>query len=413
MLGQKNKTYVVVGKDLAPLAETAGRDSLAVGQIGVFKNGAALAIDGTTDLVAGDRFKIVYKDVDGKILESPFYDYDLIKKKTAANYAASTEQKSYIGYNGTTGSIAVANSDIYSIHVIRKDWSKTWNEHGSFKLGAAYESDASATQTEIADALFTNLVKNFGVEKAKSGVTVTNVGRISSAAVTQDNGFDNAVTVVKGVNAVTVATAITYDTGTAVVVGDYIRLGSVAGGTALTSNTYKVTAINSLVLTLDAPVLEASGTYAAGTFDAEVIPAASVANWGLMLSSEPVKFVPGLFNFQNVTFDVTLSDAFGATIITQATAPYKGIGTYKEVAQIEWELRNNQREAFHNASYPVQENLNAVSTATYDMITIELANDNARSLNGYDYSFHSLVIATANESVSTIHTDLKDIFNIS
>ena len=414
MLGQKNKTYMVVGKDLAPLAETETREDLATGQIGIFKNGSNTAIDGTTDLAAGDRFKVVYKDVDGKILESPMYDYSLIQKKSAANYLASTEQKTYIAYNGTSGSINLSNNDVYHIHVIRKDWSKTWNEHGSFKLGGVYESDSDATQTEIADALFTNLVKNFAIERLKSGVTVTSVVRINSAAVTALNGLDNAATVTKGVSAISIATAVEYNS-TAVAVGDYVRIGSVAGGTTLTSNVYKVTSIDSLVITLDAPVLEASGTYAAGTADIEVIPAATAkaADWGLMLQSEPVKFIPGLFKFQNVTFEVTLSAAFAGTPVTKATKPTKGIGTYQDVAEMEWETRNVMREAYHVASYPVSENLNATLGKTYDLITIELVNDNARAINQKDLSFMSLVIATENESTGTVHTDLKDIFNIS
>ena len=84
--------------------------------------------------------------------------------------AAATEQKTYIGYNGTTGSIAVANSEVYTVRLLRKDWSKTWGEHGSFKLVGTYQSDASATQTEIADALVANIYKNLLVEKQKSGV---------------------------------------------------------------------------------------------------------------------------------------------------------------------------------------------------------------------------------------------------
>jgi hypothetical protein len=415
MLGQKNKTHIIVGKDLAPLTETQTRDNLSVGQIGVFKNGKTTAIDGTTDLTAGDRFKIVYKDVDGNIVESPMYDYDLLKRKKAKNYAASTEQLSYLGYNGTTGTLEVTNSNDYIIHMFRKDWSKTWGEHSNYKLASAFTSDATATEYEVAVGLTANAVKNFEEEKLRSGTTVTTVGLINSTAVTAANAIDNNTTVVKGVNAVTVATAATYNTGTAIAVGDFLRIGTVAGGTALTSNIYKVTAVNSLVLTLDRKVTDASGTYATATDDIEVIPKATIlaaTGFGISFKSEPVKFSPGLFKFQNVTFELSLTN-FGATPVTESTKPYKGVGTYKEVAELEWELRGNRGEGYKVASYPVSQNLNATSGKTYDMISLDFENDNARSLNGKEYSFHSLVIATENESVSTIHTDLKDILNIS
>jgi len=406
-----------VVKDVAPLGETSTRASLAVGQVGVFKNGSATAIDGTTDLAAGDKFKVVFKDVDGYIIESPMYDYNLITSKRAANYAAGTEQKSYIGYNGTSGSIAVKNSDVYHVHVIRKDWSKTWNEHGSFKLAGVYESDASATQTEIALGLLRNMVKNFEIEKAKSGVTVTTVGLINSASVVLTNDFSGTATITQGSNVLSVTNSGQYATNTDVVVGDYIRISPAYNvAVALTNDVYQIVALSGTttkLITLDRKVTKASGTYATGT-GTEVIPKATAeaANWGISIESAPVKFIPGKFKYQNVTFDITLSEAFGATPITQATAPYKGIGTYKEIAEIEWELRNNQREAFHVASYPVTENLNATLGKTYDVINVDFMNDNARTLNGKDYSFHSLIIASEDESVATVFTQLKDILNI-
>ena len=417
MLGQKNKTYMIVGKDIKPLINTEGRELLEAGQMGIFKNGSRTAL-GAAALAAGDTFKIAYLDVDGKILESPTYDYSLIKKKGATTYVAGAEQKSYIGYNGTTGSITVANSSIYSIHVIRKDWSKTWGEHGSFKLAAAYESDATATQTEIADALVLNMVKNFEVEKAKSGVTVTKVGRINAAATAAGYDFDGTATVVKGSNVISVTSTGTYNTGSAPLVGDYVRMGATTtGAVALTSQVYKITALSgstTKLITLDRAVLEASGDYVTGSDYTQVIPSATAiaANWGLSIESEPVKFVPGLFKYQNVTFDITLSSAFGSTLVTKATTPSKGIGTYRDIAEMEWELRNNQREAYHTSDYPIQENLNAVSTKTYAVVTIEFANDNARTLNGYDQSFHSLIIATETDSSGNPHAELKTVFTV-
>ena len=424
MLGQKNKTHIVVGKDIALLTATQTRDSLVAGTIGVFKNGSVTAT--VSALSAGDSFKIVYMNVDGKIIESPVYNYSQLKQKNAVNYAAGTEQKTYVGYNGTTGSIAVANSDVYHIHLTRKDWSSTWGEHGNIKLAAAYESDASATQTEIADALVTNASKTFQTEKRKSGVLVTKVGRINSATVTATNDFLGDATVVQGVNAITVAESLAeddggvYATSTNIVVGDYIRIGSVGGGTALTSQVYKVTAVSGVAsalatLTLDRPVLEASGTYAAATHDIEVIPSATAiaANWGLSFESAPVKFVPGMFKYQNVTFEVTLSEAFGSTLVTKATAAYKGIGTYKEVAEVEWELRGNRGEGYKVASFPVSLNLNATLGKTYDLIYLHFEDDSTVTLDGRSTSFHSMLIATEDEDDATAHTTLKTVFGIS
>jgi hypothetical protein len=423
MLGQKNKTHIVVGKDdnLATSSET--RANLIAGQIGVFKNGSAVAT--ASALSAGDKFKVVYMNTDGYIIESPMYDYSLLLNKKAVTYVAGTEQKTYVGYNGSAGSIVANNSDVYHIHITRKDSSATLAEHGLFKLAAAYESDASATQTEIADALILNLVKNFEAEKLKSGITVTKVGRINSAAVTAANDFTGDATVVIGTKTVSIAEsgnnndAGVYGAGNAdLAVGDYLRIGTVGGATALTSQVYKVVALSgakttAIVATLDRPVLEASGTYAAATHDIEVIPSASVANWGLSFESAPVKFIPGLFKYQNVTFKLSLSEAFGNTLITDATLPTKGTGTYKEVAELEWELRGNRGEGYKVASYPVSQNLNATLGKTYAVISLDFANDNSKGLDGNVRSWHSLLIATETDSSSTVHTALKTVLNIS
>ena len=418
MLSQKNKTHVVVGKDLALLAEGSTRASLVAGTIGVFANGSQTSIDGTTDLTTGDKFKIVYMNVDGNIIESPMYDYDLIQSKKAANYSAPAEQKTAIGFNGTSGSITVANSDIYHIHITRRDYSKTLAEHGLFKLLAAYESDASATQTEIAWALLANVVKNLEVEKQKSGVTVTKAGMLNSNTAVTTNDFAGNCVVVNGSKYITVASSGQYATNTDIAVGDYIRLGATTG-TAITvaANVYQIKAISGTTtktVTLDRAITEPSGTYSTGT-GTEVIAKATAeaANWGIWLESNAVKFVPGLFKYQQVTFDVSLSTAFGSTLVTNITKPAKGIGSYKEIAEIEWELRGNRGEGYKVASFPVQLNLNATSGKTYDVITLEVANDAARTLDGKAYSYHSLIIATEDESSYTCFTQLKDVLNIS
>ena len=282
MLGQKNISQIVVGKDLAPVAETETRPDLVAGKIGIFKVGSSTAIDGTTDLVAGDKFKVVFMNVDGNIIESQVIAYDDIRSKVAVNYAASTEQKVFVGYNGTSGSIEVNNSDDYYIHLFRQDFSTTYGEHNLYKLAGAYASDATATQTEIADGLMVSIAKNMELEKTRSGTEVTKVGRINAAALSAGDDFDGTATVVNGTNTISVTSSGTYGTGSVVAVGDYIRLGatSTTAVVVATSNIYKVTAISGTttkVFTLDKKVTEASGSYVTGSNYTQVIPAATAA----------------------------------------------------------------------------------------------------------------------------------------
>jgi hypothetical protein len=43
---------------------------------------------------------------------------------------------------------------------------------------------------------------------------------------------------------------------------------------------------------------------------------------------------------------------------------------------------------------------------------LDFANDDARGLDKNTRSWHSLIIFTEDESSATVHTDLKDILNI-
>jgi len=189
MLGQKNKTHIVVVKDTAPLIETATRADLTAGQIAVFKNGSATAIDGTTDLTSGDQFKVVFKDVEGNIIESPTYKYDNIISKTAANYAAATEQKTYIGYNGTAGSIEVINNNLYYVRMYIKPMDKFGFVQQKVQFGV-YQSDANATQAEIAHGISENLAFNLSrePEKLRTGKDVVTVELVNSGTSTATSG---------------------------------------------------------------------------------------------------------------------------------------------------------------------------------------------------------------------------------
>ena len=414
MLSQNNISHVFVGAKTA--LSTGAASALTAGQIGVFVDGSTTAQN--TVLTAGERFIVMMKDSAGKLVNSPWIDFNNIVSKNAVNYTAPTEKLVYVGYNGSSGSIAVGNSTVYTMHMNIQDNTKTWGEHPLFKMVAAYESDASATQTEIADALVVNAVKNFEREVAL-GIDYIKVGRINSAAVTASNDLVNNATVVQGSNTVTVATAITYGTTPdTIVVGDYLRIGSVGGGTALTSQVYKVTAINSLVLTLDRPVLEASGTYAAATSDIEVIPAATAAaaNWGLSFQSKPLAFEPGLKPYKKLNFNLQLGDGFGSTPQTVSTLATKGEGTYMEVAENEWLLKGNRGEPFRVASYPLSNTLQADSTKTYDAVVVHFTNNKSIQIDHEVKSYISLVFYvatdTAGTSGSTAYTNLKTVFGL-
>ena len=425
MIGQKNVTHLVMGKDLALLA-SGTRASLATGQVGVFKEGSQAPT--TSGLQAGEAFTISFKDADGQIITTPVVKYSNIIRKSATAYAAPTQKKVYVGYNGSTGSITVNNSDEYILNAILKDNTSALNSYPPYEK-ADFGSDSAATEKEIAEGLIASALVNFTNLQKPDKVTMVQPGLICSAAVTATNTFAGAVTVVKGTNAVTITETTGGDnagvygsTPADLAVGDYIRVGGVGAGTALTNQVYKVTALSgakttSIVATLDRPVLEASGTYAAATSDTEVIPSATAANvathWGLSFTGVKLPFKPGLFKYQVIDFEIILNEAFGATLKTVSTKATKGTGSYEEIAEIESFLKYNRGEVYRVASYPVSRTLNATVDKTYDIIVFDYMSNNAQTLDHKVEQYGSVMIVTEDESSQTLHTSLKTVLGIS
>lgn len=416
MLSQKNITHVFVGANTA--LATGEVSAMTAGQIGVMVDGATTL--SASALTSGKRFQVLLKDTSGKIINSPWIEYNRLGAKNVQNYTAPTEQLVYVGYNGTSGSIAVNNSTVYTMHMNIQDGSKTWGEHPLFKFVAAYESDASATQLEICDALIVNSLKNFEREAA-NGVDYMEIGRINSAAVTLTNDFVGNCVVVKGQNTISVASSGQYATNTDVVLGDYIRLGATtATAVSLTSNIYRVTAISGTTTktyTLDRPVVEPSGTYATGT-GTEVILKATVeaANWGIYFKAKPLPYEPGLKKYAKLVFNLQLGDGFGATLVTKASSGTLGQGTYEGVSEVEWLLNGNRGETFRVASYPVNKTLQANSTKTYDTVVVNFASAGSVQLDHDVLSYGTLLFYVANDTAgtsgSTAYTNLKTVFGL-
>lgn len=417
MIAQNNATHLIVGKEVS-LATTGARSALTTGQIGIFKNGSGVA--NADALVSGDGFVASIKDADGNIKSSPFIKYNNIISKSAKTYTAPTLKKVFVGYNGTSGSLAVSNSDVYILRVVLKDNTRAFFEHPLYEY-ADYNSDASATQEEIALGVLANMVKNFTSAKPRK-TPVLAVGLVNSVAGTDTSG--GAFTVVNGSPVVTTVEsagaagdAAEYNTdAAAIVVGDYIRFS--AATEALTDEVYKVIAITgagsaAATITLDRPFAGTSGSKAANTVSVITAAAAAAGNFGLVITALALPFKAGMFSYQVLDFEVLLNEAFGTTITTVATAPSKGTGTYQEVAELEWFLKGNRGETYRVADYPVDNVLAATSGKTYAIVTINYKTDDTKYLDRNIAQTATLMFATETDSTGTPHANLKTVFGIS
>ena len=391
MLAQNNVTHIYVGSNTA--LSTAQAPTVAR-TMGIKRLGERLC--DATALGAGDGFQVLYLDKASKLQVSPvFYWNDLVSKRKLAT-SADAAQVVAIGYNGTTGSIEVNNGGEYLVTVGFKDGTKMFNKR-QYKYGQ-YTADASATQYEIVNGIMTSFLatlakdpfKMFKMEKINSGAQLNAMASATAA-------------VVNGSKIVT----LSEDESLTCPAGSFIRFGTTGAGTA---PVYKVAAIssNGLTVTLDQPYQGITATIAH-----TAVETLTEGNWGLLItamdSNKP--FELGKWEFNPLRFDVGLSVDFGATPTTVVTSPAKGVGTYKEIATIEWELVGNRREAFRIAEYPVDINssLGATSGETYTTYVLQFKDRSTQVIGGTAESHITLMIASAG---TTLGNDLDTVFTL-
>lgn len=323
-------------------------------------------------------YKIAHKLADGTLIFSPTFDMSKRKNVVGKSYAAPTQQTTYLGYNGTSGSLTVAADEDYVLNI---EWQSTFGmcNNSAILVPGAYHTTA-ASQAELSLGLLLSLD---GAMK-RQAYPFVKMDRINNAAVTATNDFLGDATVVSGSKSFTVAEssgaaadAGQYATSTEIAVGDYVRLAGAGLGTALTSAVYKVTAVSGVssaaaTITVDRPLTVASGTYAAATHDIEVIPAASIgANFGLKFVGQENSTFDAINDRWAITrFDLMSGDFSRSDITT--TAASEGSGYYKKVANMEILSQFLDKSPYISAMPRNNYRQETLSTKTYDLITFEI-----------------------------------------
>ena len=406
MYTQNNVAHLLVanGESALPAAGTVIGNYADVNDGAVFVTNEQNVVLAATDIEPGDvvgNYYRFWQRSGTSLLCSPLIPRSGITSAKARLYTAPVQQVTHVGYNGTTGSIRVANSTVYMLRLLLKTHTAQFGNKMLWKHGV-YKSDTAATQAEIAQGLCDNLNMNFANE------TLANiqVGLINSAPVVTANHLDYDATVVQYSNTFTVATAVTYD-GNALAVGDYIRL-ILAGTTTVSTPVYKVTGISGLTVTVDRPIIAASGTYHNAGNDSEVIPAASLGDFGLVftgiaMTTHRAGFIP----WEVTEFEIVLQD-FGATELVYTTAAVQGFGYGAQIQDMQWELFGNWGNKNRNDVFAPAPIVDAVATTGYNQIVISWTNPTGHTL-GHQYSAKGELIIAIPVSTATYHNTLVDI----
>ena len=333
---QKNIEDVLVCKDLAITGGAGVRagtyvSTIAVGEAAVFSPGGVI-LNSTTVLTV-PSFKIGYMSTNGELVLSDSIDPTTITNYKGKINAAATEQVDYVGYNGTSGTIQVINSNDYLLRLwFSGDTYKSFEE-ALLKYGV-YRSDSSATGTEIAAGLALNLYNN---TKGETEYRVR-VERVSNGTLLSLGTSVDTVTFTKGSKFFTATDIDDATANAALAVGDVIVIG-----TTTTSPRYVITAIDAAtnIGTLDVPF--AGEDYSAVDTNFKRIAAAGVdaLTWGLKLTGIAKTWALGKFPYNKVMWETSM-EGFGTTEVTKSVKAYRGVGTPEQIAEAEWFAQGNE-----------------------------------------------------------------------
>ena len=371
-----------------------------------------------TALAAGSKYVFAWRDADGSLHKSPLFDGGDVFNETFLADFARTEQITYLGYNGTSGSMDDSDSTYFGLKVILKHTAGTLNNSPLIRT-IPFKTASSSSQEDLALGLTLAGDKAFRRGRMNRDVIFD---AVCNVAVTAANCFDNNATITNGAKTFTVGTNLQYNTAAGTLaVGDYVRLGGTAktaAATSLTSAVYKVTAIDTLTVTVDRPINVASGTYTAAGDMAEVITSATglAADWGVRMDGntpDEGDFVGATDSVFQVMFDVA-SDDFNTAEVTYSTAPVLGSGLEDQIRYLQSYAQFQDKDRIVSAYPPNVRIDEAVAGETYDIYSFECHESNyASATTGHNPISKWRMIIALDDDLSTDNTNFDAVLGVS
>ena len=393
MYNQKNVLHMIVGTaDAAPATGTVQTYAdLTDGQVAIVDDRNVCLTSGT--FAAATKFRIMVRN-GTSLLMTPWVTKSTITGAKATSYVGTTQQVTYIGSNGTTGSITAINNNDYITRIVYKNRQSTYGNKQMIK-DAPFVSSGNATQLEVAQGIEDSLIANFKREP----IPQIQFDLVADTALDTAYDITHNITVINGSAVINVATDLTYNTSSGTLaVGDYIRMALTNTTCALTNPVYKVIAIDTLAVTLDRPVVSATATYTDAQDSTQVIPAATAltSNWGIKCTglSTAAYFVPQSFDPEYVEFSITPINYAVGDSITYTTPFNPGKGTYRQMAEIFAFAQGNWgKENRLGIPVPIPLTGGMAYGDTFHMLSFAYSNSTTRGIGIKEHSMGEIILA--------------------
>lgn len=357
-LSKKNYKQLLIGKDVDRTSSVTPA-TLAEGEIALFTPSGTLI---TSANAASFDKAVVFK---GTASGQPVQLSDVITKakvKTAVgkNGVAAQEQITYVGYNGSEGSIDVINDNWFFVKLAFQELLVSNTDGRVIKHGQYKTAVSGATQEKIAVGLQKSLINNFSREPQDT----IKAELVNSGTKTALGTGVNNVVFTKGSDVVTAEDIDDSTTNAALAVGELIGVGDVY------AKIISIDASNNFVK-LATPWQGATQTVADTGVDR--ITVANYGDFGIKITGVALSATPGKFIPAKVTWDTVL-DGFTDTVATKSQASSVGVNTAELVAEAEFFYQGDQGETFrfNPLAHPMRAEAENV---LYDSIDIRWVED--------------------------------------
>jgi hypothetical protein len=310
------------------------------------------------EAAAADTIKIIKDRGVNLPLQQVRISLSEVKTLNGVTGAAASEQITYIGYNGTTGSMPNTIDTFYEIKLEHVPNAFAYGKRpANYKYGT-YQSGSTTSQVEITTGLVKSLVQNFVPNRTTDwrvfSEVVTNATRtaVSGAGTLKFTKYSKTV----------VASAAT--ASSTFVVGDYIQIA--AGNT---NGVYKIVDKDgSGNLTLDYAFQGETTTITPGVLAIRITVAnAGIAtSWGVKITGIKQKYdVNRWRQYDKVRFNPFINSGLAGTLVT-TTAAFDGIGVYEQAANDEYISWGDEGQIFVDQVPPQFREQDAQSGVQYN-----------------------------------------------
>jgi hypothetical protein len=364
-LDSKNniKNVFIVPAQAAVTSGTITPGSVATGSV-VVANMSNEVLDATT-VLNYSKIKIIKNRGANNPLQQVVLDLNQITAWGATPGAAATEQVDYVGFNGTSGQIAVLNNNFYTVKLEHVPNQFAYGKRpANYKYGT-YQSSPAATQLEVASGLVNSLIQNFRPNRTTDWRVFTSLvnSSVTTAAVDTDITSFSLVKYSKAVTVVTTGAA-------AITAGTYLRFGASTASTSI----YKVVTgfsggAGTYTITLDYSWQADSTT----VLDTDVVSVTVGTDWGIKIVGIKQKYdVNRWRQYDKVRFNTFIEGFTPSATVTPVTttAAFDGVAVYEQVANDEYISWGDEGQVFVDQVPPLFREQDAVVGQQYQPVII-------------------------------------------